>query len=224
MEFEPSDIMDQNFIDWAVKELGGKIAITKEPHGDQSDVYNLAGPNGSYFLKIASELAKERDRLEWLDGKLPVPKVIGFTRIENRDALLLSAIEGANLAKLKERWATDKIINKLAEALRQFHATSTANCSFGNPGPGKVLVHGDACLPNFIFMDDRFSGYIDLGDMRIDIPDVDISAAVWSLQYNLGPGYGLEFLKRYGVENASDDMVKKLISQYEDAQKEWGLA
>ncbi|MGB7957870.1 MAG: phosphotransferase [Minisyncoccia bacterium] len=211
------------FIEWAQKQLGDDSVVTKEPHGDQSTVYNLIGPNGNYFLKIAPELTKERERLEWLDGKLPVPKIIGFTHIEDKDALLLSAIEGMNLAKLKKEWTADKVAHRLAEVLREFHATSTTGCPFGIRGPGKVLVHGDACLPNFIFKDDKFSGYIDPGDMRVDISEVDLSAAVWSLQYNLGPGYGLEFLKKYGVENASEDMAERLRLHYEEMQKEWGL-
>jgi kanamycin kinase len=215
--------MQQSFIEWAQKQLGGGAVATKKPHGDQSDVYNLVTQKGSFFLKIAPELAKERERLEWLNGKLPVPKVIGSTHSEDKDALLLSAIEGMDLAKLKKEWAADKVIHKLAEVLREFHATDTTGCLFGNPGLGKVLIHGDACLPNFIFKDDKFSGYIDLGDMRIDVPEVDLSAAVWSLQYNLGPGYGLKFLKEYGVKNATEELVEELRLHYEDAQKEWGL-
>lgn len=215
--------MEQPFTQWAQAQLGGDAVVTKEPHGDQSTVYNLVGSSGSYFLKIAPDLKKERDRLAWLDGKLPVPKVIGFTHIKDNDALLLSAVEGVNLAKLKKEWPVNKVISKLAEALRKFHATSTIGCPFGHSGPGKVLVHGDACLPNFIFKGDTFSGYIDLGDMSVDLPEVDFAAAIWSLQYNLGPGYGLEFLKEYGVKNATEEMAERLRLRYEDTQKEWGL-
>jgi aminoglycoside phosphotransferase len=41
-------------------------------------------------------------------------------------------------------------------------------------------VHGDACLPNFV---------------RIDSPEIDLAAAVWSLDHNLGPGFGGAFLR-----------------------------
>ena len=211
------------FINWAENRLGASVVAIKEPHGDQSTVYNLIGLNESYFLKIAPKLAEERERLEWFCGKLSVPKVIGFTHIGDKDVLLLSAIKGTNLAKLKKEWPADKVVNKLAEALLKFHAASAKNCPFGNPGPNKILVHGDACLPNFIFQGDEFSGYIDLGDARVDMPEVDLSAAVWSLQYNLGPGYGLKFLKEYGIKNASEEMAEKLRLHYEEMQKEWGL-
>ena len=78
-------------------------------------------------------------------------------------------------------------------------------------------------LSNFIFQNDNFSGYIDLGDMRIDSPEVDLAAVVWSLQYNLGSGHGLNFLKKYGLKNATEELVEKLRLQYEDMQREWGL-
>lgn len=215
--------MKKVFTHWAEKELGSNIVVTKEPHGDQSTVYRLATPRGNYFLKIASELENERERLEWLAGKLPVPRVIGFIKIEDQDALLLSAIEGLNLAKLKKEWPSDRVIHKLAEALLQFHAVGINDCPFGEPGLGKILVHGDACLPNFIFKGGIFSGFIDLGDMRIDDVEVDLSAAIWSLQHNLGPGYGLKFLREYGVKNPTDELAEKLRLRYEDVQKNWGL-
>src|SRR3989344_2580982 len=141
------NVMDQEFIDWAISMLGGNVAVTEEPHGDQSMVYILATPKENFFLKIAPGLAKERERLEWLNGKLPVPKVIGFTHIEDKNAILMTAIEGVDLAKLKKIWPANKIINKLAEVLRKFHVADIKDCPFGSPGPDKILVHGDACLP-----------------------------------------------------------------------------
>lgn len=215
--------MDQIYINWAEKQMGNKFAVHKEPHGDQSTVYGLESSTGNYFLKIAPELTKERQRLEWLNGKASVPKVIGFVRIEDKDALLLSVIEGKNLAKLSKEWPTDTVITKLAEALRQFHAIDAKDCPFGERGQNRVLVHGDACLPNFIFNNDHFSGYIDLGEMTVDNPEVDLAAAIWSLQYNLGPGHGLEFLKKYGAKDATEELVEKLRLQYEKMQEEWGL-
>lgn len=215
--------MDIKYISWAEKQLGGKAAVFKEPHGDQSIVYRLTVSSGDYFLKIASGLEKEHERLLWLEGKLPVPKVIGFTRIEDKEALLLSSVEGTNLAELAKEWTSDVVINKLVEALRKFHAVAIKDCPFGSPKPDAALVHGDACLPNFIFKDGILSGYIDVGDMRIGEKEIDLSAAVWSLQYNLGPGHGLRFLENYGIKDATEELVEKLRLQYEAMQEGWGL-
>jgi len=215
--------LEQKFINWAKERLDESTTITKEELGDQSEVFKLHAESGDYFLKIGVGLEKERERLEWLNGKLPVPKVIGFTKIDDKGALLLSAIEGKNLAVLSKEWLAEKVIVKLAEALQQFHAVDAKNCPFGNYETGKVLVHGDACLPNFIFQGDNFSGYIDLGDLMVASPEVDFSAAIWSLQYNLGVGHGRMFLEKYGVKNASEELVEKLRLKYEDMQEKWGL-
>lgn len=215
--------MNEQFLEWAKKQLNNDCKITKEKHGDQSDVFRVETSKGNYFLKISKNLAKECERLEWLKEKLPVPEVIGFKKIDDKEALLLSAIVGKNLAVLKKEWSPEKVVDKLAEAIRKFHMIDIANCPFGNFEIGKILAHGDACLPNFIFNGDDFSGYIDLGDVTIGSPEIDFAAAIWSLQYNLGRGYGLRFLKKYGIENATEEMVEELRLKYEDMQKEWGL-
>lgn len=215
--------MERIFTDWIKKKLGKPILVTKETYGDQSSVYRLKFLDKSYFLKIGAELKKERERLEWLEGKLPVPKVIGFTHINNKDILLLSEIKGKNLAELKKKWPAAKVVDKLAEALRQFHATSIKDFPFKNSSSGNVLVHGDACLPNFIFQDDVFSGYIDLGNLAVSNVENDLSAAVWSLQHNLGSGQGLKFLQKYGIKGATEELVEKLRLQYEKTQESWKL-
>ena len=213
---------EQKFINWAEKQLGN-ATVTKEDYGDQSKVFKLHAASGNYFLKLGAGLEKERERLEWLNGKLPVPKVVGFTKIDDKDILLLSAIEGKNLAALSKEWPAEKVVDKLVKALHQFHAVDAKNCPFGSFEAGKVLVHGDACLPNFIFQDDNFSGYIDLGDLMVASSEVDFSAAIWSLQYNLGLEYGRMFLEKYGVKNVTDELAEKLRLQYEDMQQKWGL-
>src|SRR3989344_1827276 len=174
--------VNNEFIDWAKKELDDVVGVEKELHGDQSDVYRLHNPRGTFFLKISKKLSKERDKLKWLQGKLPVPKVISFTIIGAREALLLTAVEGVNLAQLAKEWPPEKVLRALATAVQKFHAVSTDDCPFGQTGQGRVLVHGDACLPNFIYQGDTFSGYIDLGDMRMGNKGIDLAAGVWSLQ------------------------------------------
>lgn len=204
------NVLEQKIIDWAETRLKTSATVIKEEYGDQSKVFRFHAPSGNYFLKIGKGLDKERKRLEWLGGKLLIPKVFGFATFDDEDALLLSAIEGRNLAALSKEWPAEKVVDKLVEALRQFHSVDAKNCPFGSFELNKVLVHGDACLPNFIFQGDNFSGYIDLGDSMVASPEIDFSAAIWSLQYNLGTGYGAMFLKKYGVENVTEELVEKL--------------
>ena len=71
----------------------------------------------------------------------------------------------------------------LASALRAFHSVNATDCPFEAYVPGESLVHGDACLPNIVVGDDGLNGYIDLDDIGVGDVEVDLSAAVWSLQY-----------------------------------------
>ncbi|MEM7375592.1 MAG: phosphotransferase [Bacteroidota bacterium] len=204
------------YVNWAKQFLDCDCGVEKETQGDQSDVYKLTTPSQNYFLKVASALEKERVRLEWLAGKLPVPRVIALIRMEDKDALLMTEVKGESLARLGKKISPKDTVSKLAAAIRDFHSIDISSCPFGKKGDGKVLVHGDACLPNFIYRDGELSAYIDLGDMQVADKNVDLAAAVWSLHYNLGKGYGLAFLKEYGVKDATENLVNKLYDLYEN--------
>ena len=125
----------------------------------------------------------------------------------------MSAVEGDSLSSLSALLPPQAIIARLATALRDLHAAPAADWPFG--GEGSVLVHGDACLPNFLFVGGHLSGYIDVGDMALADPEVDLAAAVWSLQYNMGAGHGLAFLREYGVVGMDEEDVERLRLSYE---------
>ena len=217
--------MEEYFINWAKDLLGGDATVVKEPHGDEGAVYKINSEKDNYFLKIkiGSDFSKERERLQWFKDKILVPEVMGFTEKDGVGAMLLTALPGKNLAVLCKEWPVEKVIDKLADALHQFHKTSTEGWPFDEFDSKKILVHGDACLPNFIFNDGLFSGYIDVADARLADVEVDLSASVWSIQYNLGKGHGTYFLEKYGYKDFSEESVEKLRIQYENYQKEHGF-
>lgn len=169
----------------------------------------------SWFLKIGEDLAPECERLRWLDGRLPAPEVVAFESLNGKDALITTAVPGTPLSTLRESKPARGIVEMLASALRAFHATDIGDCPFKASIPGSVLVHGDACLPNILFRDDgTLGGFVDLGEMGVGDVEVDLAAAVWSLQYNLGPGHGLAFLHAYGRTDACRDDVDRLRTLY----------
>ena len=213
----------KNIIKWANGELCGDFVASKTAHGDRSAVYKLSWSDKVYFLKVGNSLTGEYERLVWLEDRLPVPKVIAFDNIQNCDALLLTEIKGKNLKVLCKQWPAEKVVSNLVQALQAFHNIDTKDCPFGTAKKGDVLIHGDASLPNFLFEGAEFSGYVDLGDMTIGNKETDFAAAIWSLQYNLGKGYGKMFLEKYGVTGVTDEMVENLRLKYEDMQEAWGL-
>jgi aminoglycoside phosphotransferase len=214
--------LDENkFTEWAESVLGARQFSQREVHGNQSVVLRLRSDDREYILKIGKRLQKEQHRLKWLATRLPVPRVFAATSIGELDALLLSVVEGVNLKILSKSWPPTKVVDKLARALSRFHATDVSGWPFGIQKDGQVLIHGDACLPNLVFLGDELSGYVDLGGAELDDPEVDLAAAVWTLHYNLGPGYGTTFLQQYGVHQPTKELVAHLISRYEEMLKAW---
>ena len=78
------------------------------------------------------------------------------------------------------------------------------------------LIHGDACLPNFILKDaSHFSCFIDLGLAGYSDRHIDLYWAVWSLTYNLqDPRYGQLFLDYYGRDSINTDKLR-LVAAFE---------
>lgn len=219
------DNSEQYFFAWAENLVDKIITKEKDSHGDEGLVYGLSTEKGEYFLKIEfnSTSTSEYDKLKWFQGKIPVPEVLGFVIHDNSKALLTKKVEGQNLAVLSKVWTAEKVIDKLVSALHRLHSTEINGWPFGGKGHGKVMVHGDACLPNFIFNNNELTGYIDLGAAHIDNPEVDLAAAIWSLQYNLGVGHGAQFLQRYGHDDPTEDVAEKLRLEYENYQRANGF-
>jgi kanamycin kinase len=190
-------------------------SFTRVRSKEANEVFQLGFDGRSLFLKIGPDLQREYEKLQWLEGRLPCPRPIGFTTHDIADALLMSAVDGDDLAQLSTLLPPQVILARLATALKVLHTTEITDWSFdGNEG-GKTLVHGDACLPNFLYRGDHLSGYIDIGDLTVGETEVDLAAAVWSLQYNLGPGHGLAFLREYGLKDADEERVEALRLKYE---------
>ncbi|MDQ2800290.1 MAG: phosphotransferase [Armatimonadota bacterium] len=208
-------LIETSLLKWATgiipKEISSVIQVDSN---EINAVFRLTCPDEGYFLKTGPDLQREYRRLKWLAGRISAPLPIAFRTFETKDAFLMSAIDGENLAQLKASLTPQIIITRLAAALKTIHATDTSDWPFERK-EGGVLVHGDACLPNFMYRGDHLRGCIDVGDMSLDSPEIDLAAAVWSLQYNLGPGHGLPFLREYGVPNATEEDVERLRLLYE---------
>jgi aminoglycoside phosphotransferase len=215
LNLDKSKEYSSTYIDWAKTIIGNEVVANQVMSADKNSVFEIDSGNDKYFLKVGANLKQEKEKLDWLHGRLPVPTVRGFTTEGKKEVLLMSAITGENLAVLATKWDPEKVINKLVSALHRFHSTDTKDCPFGEHKPNSVLVHGDACLPNFIYHNEEFMGYIDLGDMQAGNVEIDLSAAVWTLQYNFGPGHGVRFLQEYGITGATEEMAEKLREAYE---------
>jgi kanamycin kinase len=177
-------------------------------------VWRLDGTSSSAYVKRAAHLAGERDRLEWLQGRLPVPELIGLYRGFGDDWLVTRAVPGVPLSDKSTGLQPGHVARRLGEILRDIHSVAASDCPFGDSGPGHVLVHGDYCLPNVLVADGRLSGLVDVGLTGLGNPNVDLAAGVWTLQYNYGPGHAREFLEAYGAPPMTDAEIERLRRKY----------
>jgi aminoglycoside phosphotransferase len=54
-----------------------------------------------------------------------------------------------------------------------------------------------------------------VGDLGRGEPEIDLAAAIWSLDYNLGPGCSGPFLREYGWPEPDDGTIESLRRSYE---------
>ena len=71
------------------------------------------------------------------------------------------------------------------------------------------LIHGDACLPNVLIRDGRFSGFIDCGAAGYGNRHSDLFWTVWSLSFNLKTdAYEDRFLDAYGRDAVDPEQLR----------------
>lgn len=209
-------MLDRETTEWLNKELKEKpTSIEKVMSADHNQVYRIKTREDLYFFKIGKELDNESERLVWLDGRLPVPKIIAYRQAENEtDQLLTVGIQGDNLSHLVGKVPINTLVELLAQALQLIHSLDITDCPFGEKREGHVFSHGDATLPNFIFHNNKLQGIIDLGHAGIKDPTVDLAAAIWSLNHNCGKGYGVVLLEAYGISSPNEQYADKLANWY----------
>jgi aminoglycoside 3'-phosphotransferase-2 len=67
------------------------------------------------------------------------------------------------------------------------------------PSGDRVVTHGDACVPNIIAHDGRFSGFVDCARLGVADPWQDLALACRSLIQNCGREHVQGFLDAYGT-------------------------
>jgi aminoglycoside phosphotransferase len=201
--------------DVAVAALGG--APVEEEFAWMSwagTVWRLRSETGAVFVKRAAELAGERDRLVWLAGRWPVPRLIGFFQAMGDDWLVTHEVAGQPMSDRSLKWEPAEAARVLGEILRGLHATDATDCPFGVKKRGHVLIHGDYCLPNVLVRDGELSALVDVGRSGLGNPEDDLAAGVWTLQYNYGKGFARAFLEAYGWPPMTDEAIERLRRKY----------
>jgi aminoglycoside phosphotransferase len=202
---------------WARAALGDqRLTASVVWSGNGATTYRLdrGGSVVAYLKTGAGDLAGERDRLVWLGERIAAAQVLGFTAEAGEAWLLTAPLHGADLSRPEHTPEPHRLVHLLAAALHQLHSLPPEECPFSGHGGGDAVVHGDACLPNVVFDGTAFAGFLDVGELGVGAREIDLAAAVWSLDHNLGPGFGGEFLRRYGWAD-DEATVERLRLSYE---------
>lgn len=86
---------------------------------------------------------------------------------------------------------------RLGQSAEQVYAELIATCPADED---LVVTHGDACLPNLMAVDGRFSGFIDCGRLGVADRCQDLALAARSLVHNYGDTrWVAPLLARYGI-------------------------
>lgn len=98
-------------------------------------VFRLTNGQQTRYLKIApidfhNNLLPEKECLLWLQGKLPVPQVLGFADDGVNDYLLISEMSGLPMHERQFEVQQDRLIPALAEGLRMLHSVDIHDCPF----------------------------------------------------------------------------------------------
>ncbi len=117
--------------------------LTSEPNRritlgmSDAEVYHL--PVAGSYLKVAkhrgfSDLRRERRVLEWLDGRFPAPRVLGYEETSTHTYMLATEIAGtpasATLSAATSTSSSEKhLAGKLAHELRRLHDLPIEGCT-----------------------------------------------------------------------------------------------
>ncbi|MNZ97962.1 Aminoglycoside 3'-phosphotransferase [compost metagenome] len=101
----------------------------------ESQTYRLTGTAGSCFLKMHAanaieRLCDERSRLEWLQGRLPVPKVLYYGVNGWGEYLLMSEAAGLDASNKMPDLTDRQLMRLLGEGLRAVHEIPIRSCPF----------------------------------------------------------------------------------------------
>jgi aminoglycoside 3'-phosphotransferase II len=87
------------------------------------------------YLKLSEKTAlypvlNDKQRLDYLAGRIPVPKVLHYAESDTHQFLLMSALEGLHPMHDDLDWSSEERIAFLAQAMRRFHTLPIDDCPF----------------------------------------------------------------------------------------------
>ncbi|MBS4534310.1 aminoglycoside 3'-phosphotransferase [Clostridium sp. D2Q-14] len=139
-----------------LREIIDGCEITKNNKGwSESDVFQIEDilKEKEYYLKISpdddsSYLISEKEKLEWLQDKIPVPKIHFFKVEKGFQYLLTSKILGEDALSRNVRRRPIMLIKAVAKGLKKIHAIDIEDCPFDERLENKLNLVKDIHIEN----------------------------------------------------------------------------
>ncbi|TJY41794.1 aminoglycoside 3'-phosphotransferase [Cohnella pontilimi] len=101
----------------------------------EANTFLLTGAAGNRYLKVlpvgsVETLRQEKERMEWLQGKLPVPEILYYEDDGSNEYLLMSEIPGLDASHRLYESMLPQLMRELAAGLRAIHEVDIRNCPF----------------------------------------------------------------------------------------------
>src|SRR5690606_29761836 len=216
--FRPSPVAEIPTGPVAVPDLVRRVTCGEPIPVWRNELGGLTFRAGDRFVKFNPpnpeiDLERERERLEWLRGRHPVPEVLDARADASGQVLVARALPGESAVAPTWRARPRAAARAIGAGLRMLHdALPVETCPFEwsaesrggiDPPPSDRLVvcHGDACSPNTLLAPDgSFAGHVDLGSLGVADRWADLAVASMALDWNFDPGWEGEFWRAYGIE------------------------
>ncbi len=106
-----------------------------------------------------------------------------------------NAVLGNNICRFLNIQSTDEILKTVNECRNELK--------------NDTVIHGDMCIPNFMFSDTGLSAFIDLSEGGIGDRHYDIFWVLWSMWYNFKThAYTDLFLDSYGRDRLNINLIR----------------
>ena len=225
---EESRIMSQSlYLPGRIRRLTGELPLTENTVGrSDTQVFSVGGMH----LKIgpAGTLQRAARMQEYFHGKGLSSALRGYVQEDGRDYLLMDTVAGVPAYDRSLRGDMPRLARRLGEIIRALHETDLSGCPYADGNELQigayekecghaferdisilrkdVLLHGDACLPNIFMDNERFYGFVDLGDAGLGDRHFDLYWTLWSMNYNFKTNeYRETFLDAYGRDAIEAD-------------------
>lgn len=117
------------------KIIKGYIRHQETSGHSEASTFLLKKGNQSLYLKTQAanaveSLQIEQEKMEWLQGKLKVPKLLYYGQDEKREFLLMTKIKGVDASNSIHTANLPLVIKRLAQGLREIHSICIDHCPF----------------------------------------------------------------------------------------------